>query len=252
MEALSPCPPAPPVTPITLYEQDELSELTGGALRPGGIALTAELLTYCNLEPGSSVLDIGCGPGHTLNLMATNFGLTPTGLDPSASMLEKAAQQAPTAAILQGTATAIPCGQSRFDAVVCECVLSLTGDVAASLQEMHRVLRPGGVLILTDIYCKRPELQPDLPDLQSCASRALPLDVVTDGLAQAGFALVSLRERSDLLKQLAGQIIFSYGSLEKFWQLFMGAEAARRTCCALAAAPLGYYALVAEKEARHG
>jgi SAM-dependent methyltransferase len=242
-----------PLAPaVTLYEQDELCEVTGGTLRPGGLTLTSELLHFCNLKPGSAMLDIGCGPGHTLNLMASRFGLLPTGLDPSETMLEKAARQAPAAELIQGSATAIPCENQRFDGIVCECVLSLTGDITASLQEMHRVLRPGGVLILTDIYCKRPELQPDLPDLQSCASRALPLDAVTDGLEQAGFTLVSLRERSDLLKQLAGQIIFSHGSLEKFWQLFMGEDEARRTCCALAAAPLGYYALVAKKGVRHG
>ena len=68
-------------------------------------------------------------------------------------------------------------------------------------------------------------------------------------LYQTSFILHTLRDRSDLLKQLAGQIIFSYGSLEKFWQLFMGAEAARRTSCALATAQLGYYVLIAKKSA---
>ncbi|MBV5328883.1 MAG: methyltransferase domain-containing protein [Chlorobium sp.] len=242
----------PPAPAVTLYEQDELFELTGGTLRPGGLALTAELLSFCNLAPGSTVLDIGCGPGHTLNLLASNFGLRATGLDPSAAMLAKAAEQAPTAALLQGSALAIPCDDQRFDGIICECVLSLTGDIQTSLGEMHRVLQPGGLLILTDIYCKGPQRQPSLPQLQSCISSALPLETITEGLGRAGFTRVARRERSDLLKQLAGQIIFSYGSLEKFWQLFMGAEAARQTCCALATAPLGYYVLIAKKGFRHG
>jgi len=243
---------SPPAPAVTLYEQDELFELTGGTLRPGGLALTAELLSFSNLAPGSAVLDIGCGPGHTLKLLASNFGLSATGLDPSAAMLAKAAKLAPTAALLQGSALAIPCDDQRFDGIICECVLSLTGDIPTSLREMHRVLRPGGALILTDIYCKRPEQQPDLPQLRSCISSALPLNTVTDALERAGFTLVSRRERSDLLKQLAGQIIFSYGSLEKFWQLFMDAEAANQTCCALATAPLGYYVLIARRGLRHG
>jgi len=249
MQATSLHPPAPAVT---LYEQEQLFELTGGTLRPGGLALTAELLSFCNLAPGSAVLDLGCGPGHTLNLLASNFGLRTTGLDPAAVMLEKAAKQAPTAALVQGSATAIPCGDQCFDAIVCECVLSLTNDLPTSLREMHRVLRPGGLLMLTDIYCRRPDRRPDLAELRSCISSALPLESITAGLAGAGFSLVSLRQRSDLLKQLAGQIIFSYGSLEKFWQLFMDAEAARRACCSLATAPLGYYALIAQKGLRHG
>ena len=117
---------------------------------------------------------------------------------------------------------------------------------------MHRVLKPEGKLILTDICCKQLSLQARLPELKSCISRALPLETITDGLIRAGFSLTLLRDRTDLLKQLAGQIIFSYGSLEKFWAMFMDSQAAQRTSCALATAPLGYYVLVAEKGGLHG
>ena len=64
-------------------------------------------------------------------------------------------------------------------------------------------------------------MQVDLPGLKSCITHALPLEDIEEGLAQAGFTLLSFKDRSDLLKQLAGQIIFTCGSLEKFWQLFM-------------------------------
>ena len=239
-------------TPVELYEQDELHAVTGGTLRPGGKELTRELLDFCRFAPGSAVLDIGCGPGHSLEMMARNFGLRPTGIDPSPSMLARAGQQAPMAELLEGTASALPCADGLFDGVLCECVLSLTEDMDASLREMHRVLQPEGKLILTDIYCKQLSLQARLPELKSCISRALPLEQITDGLIRAGFSLTLLRDRSDLLKQLAGQIIFSYGSLEKFWGLFMDSEAAQRTSCALASAPLGYYVLVAEKGGLHG
>lgn len=167
-------------------------------------------------------------------------------------MLVKAACQAPTASLRQGTATALPCADASFDGLLCECVLSLSEDMDASLNEMHRVLKPGGRLMLTDIYCKQLSLQARLPELKSCISRALPLETITDGLIRADFSLTLLRDRTDLLKQLAGQIIFSYGSLEKFWALFMDSEAAHRTSCALATAPLGYYVLVAEKGGLHG
>jgi SAM-dependent methyltransferase len=241
-----------PSSVTALYEQEELSLVTGGTLRPGGLALTTEILTCCKPSPGCTVLDVGCGPGHTVALMSTVFGLRATGLDPSAAMLAKAACQTQDAIFLQGEATAIPCKSHSFDMVISECVLSLTGDIEKSLREMSRVLRPGGLLLLTDIYCKQSGLKPDLPNLQSCISHALPLEIIKKGLYNAGFTLHTFRDRSDLLKQLAGQIIFSYGSLEKFWQLFMGDEAARKTCCALAAIPLGYYVLIAEKGANNG
>lgn len=239
-------------TPVSLYEQDELHALTGGTLRPGGKELTRELLDFCRFPPGATVLDIGCGPGHSLEMMARHFGLQPTGVDPSPAMLAKAAHQAPMATLCQGEAAALPCADDAFDGVLCECVLSLTEDLHASLAEMHRVLKPNGRLLLTDIYCKQLSLQARLPELKSCISRALPLETITDALVRAGFSLTLMRDRSDLLKQLAGQIIFSYGSLEKFWSLFMNSEAAHRTSCALATAPLGYYVLIAEKGALHG
>jgi len=248
MNAIRSCPAAPSVP---LYEQEPLSALTGGTLRPGGLELTRELLGFCRLPPGARVLDIGCGPGHSLALMADEFALDASGLDPSAFMLDKAALRAPAATLHQGTAAALPCADAAFDAVLCECALSLTDNPQASLKEMHRVLRPGGSLLLTDIYCKHSQ-RPQLPPLKSCIAQALPLETITSGLHQAGFSLALLRDRSDLLKQLAGQIIFSHGSLEQFWSLFMDTTAARTTACALATAPLGYYALIADKGAFHG
>lgn len=239
-------------TPVTLYEQEALHDLTGGTLRPGGLALTRELLACCHLPTGAAMLDVGCGPGHSLEMMAREFGFRPTGIDPSPAMLSKAKQQAPMAALHQASAMAIPCNTASFDGVLCECVLSLTEDLSASLAEMHRVLKPEGRLILTDIFCKQRSLQTRLPELKSCISRALPLETITSALIRAGFSLTLVRDRSELIKQLAGQIIFSYGSLEKFWGLFMDSEAAHRTSCALATAPLGYYVLVAEKGGLHG
>lgn len=236
-------------TTITLYEQKELSQLTGGTLRPGGLTLTSELLAHRRPSSDSTILDVGCGAGHTAALLATDFGLRPTGLDPSSILLAKAVRRAPAAAFIQGVATAIPCRSQSFETVIAECVLSLTEDIEQSLREMYRVLQPGGVLFLSDIYRKLAGPKPEPSDLKSCITHARPLATIEKGLSTAGFTLSLLQDRSELLKQMAGQIIFSYGSLEKFWQLFMGTEAARRTCCTLAAAPLGYYALIAEKGA---
>ncbi|MGB3222414.1 MAG: DVU_1556 family methyltransferase [Desulforhopalus sp.] len=235
-----------------LYEQEELSQVTGGALRPGGLTLTTELLACRRPVSDSTILDVGCGAGHTAAVLATDFGLRPTGLDPSTILLAKAVRQAPAAAFIQGVATAIPCRSQSFETVIAECVLSLTGDIEQSLREIYRVLQPGGVLFLSDIYRKQAGPKPELSALKSCITHARSLATIKKGLYMAGFALHLLQDRSELLKQLAGQIIFSHGSLEKFWQLFMGTETARQTCCALAAAPLGYYALIAEKGAYNG
>lgn len=239
-------------TITALYEQEELSQVTGGVLRPGGLTLTTELLASRKPVSDSAILDVGCGPGQTAALLATDFGLRVTGLDPSTILLAKAVRQAPAAVFIQGVATAIPCRSQSFETVIAECVLSLTGDIEQSLREMFRVLKPGGLLFLSDIYRKQMGPKPELYDLKSCITQARPLATIEKALHAANFTLYLFQDHSELLKQMAGQIIFSHGSLEKFWQLFMGTEAARRTCCTLAAAPLGYYTLIAEKGSSHG
>lgn len=237
--------------PPLLYEQPALKALTDGALRPGGLQLTQELLGCCRLAPGARVLDVGCGPGHSLALLVDEFGLVASGIDPSSKMLAQAVRRAPQATLSQGRMEALPYAVASFDVVLCECVLSLGEDEQASLAELDRVLRPGGLLILTDIYSRENARSPELAVI-TCLSRALPLANITDALTRAGYALPLVRDRSDLLRQLAGQIIFSCSSLEAFWTLFMDTESAQRTACTLATTRLGYYALIAEKGGLHG
>lgn len=240
-----------PAAPPLLYEEAALAALTGGALRPGGVTLTRELLTCCRPSPGARVLDVGCGPGHSLAVLADEFGLEVSGVDPSTAMLLRAARRVPQATLARGRVEALPYAAGSFDALLCECVLSLGEDEQRSLAEMDRVLRPGGLLILTDICSRDGGRAPQLA-VTTCLSRALPLTAITDTLARTGYSLLLVRDRSDLLKQLAGQIIFSCGSLEQFWALFMDPDNARRTVCTLAGARLGYYALVAVKGEYHG
>jgi len=241
-------PPFPP--PCSLYEREELTAITGGMLRPGGVELTARAVRLCGLPTGAAVLDVGCGPGHTLSQLAACFQLRPVGLDKSGSMLRQAAAANPAATLLQAEATAIPLGDGGFDAVISECVLSLTGDIATTLGEMARILPPGGKLALADIYVRDADRQnnPLSAAIHSCLSAARPLEAVTTAVEAAGFSILHLEDHSAALKQLACQIIFSFGSLEAFWGLFMEKEAASSACRALNAARPGYYLLIAEKK----
>jgi SAM-dependent methyltransferase len=239
-----------PCQPFALYEQKALSDLTGGMLRPGGVELTARAIELSGLPPGSTILDLGCGPGHTLTLLAGCFQLRPVGLDSSASMLRQAASANPKVPLMQAEAMAIPVRDAGFDGVISECVLSLSGDLPKTLQEMARILLPGGKLVLTDIFSRETGGLENsaVPVVRSCVTSALPLEIITAAVEAAGFSILVLEDQSASLKQLAGQIIFSYGSLETFWQLFMGQEEARETCCALQGARPGYYLLIAEKK----
>lgn len=245
--------PAPSYNATTpLYEQESLHQVTGGLLRPGGMALTSQLITMADLAARSVILDVGCGTGHTLELLKKRYAFYPIGLDPSPRMLAKGVAQAPDVPRVQATAAALPFSSGCCDGLMAECSLSLTEDMAASLGEMHRVLRPEGKLLLSDIYRKDGGQKQTIGCLHSCINTFTSLGEIKTAVEEAGFLLCQLQDCTSLLKQLAGQLIFTYGSMEAFWQLFMDKEKAKGTCALLAKVSLGYYALVAEKRESNG
>jgi len=93
------------------------------------------------------VLDLGCGTGRTTALLA-RWGWV-VGLDEAAWALASTSRRAPAAAPVRGSATRLPFADGCFDLV---CALDLVEHVAddrAVLEEIGRVLRPAGLLLLT-------------------------------------------------------------------------------------------------------
>jgi uncharacterized protein len=107
------------------------------------------------LAPGMAVLELGCGPGYfsravSERLRSGNFVL----VDIQAEMLEMAVSRVSDVAAVhpvQGDALALPFRDDAFDVVFVVAVLGETGDTAACLREVHRVLRPGGRLSVSEI-----------------------------------------------------------------------------------------------------
>jgi len=103
------------------------------------------------VQPGEWVLDVGVGPGFLAAELAQE-GARVSGIDVSDSMLAIAARRdSPTPLELgRGEATALPFGDSSFDAVVSTQVYEYVPDLDRALAEAHRVLRPGGRLLVLD------------------------------------------------------------------------------------------------------
>lgn len=103
-------------------------------------------------QAGGDVLEVAVGTG--LNLDAYPADVRLTGLDLSEQMLEiartRAAELCRDVDLRQGDAQALPFGDATFDAVVCTFGLCAIPDIDAALDEMARVLKPGGNLILVD------------------------------------------------------------------------------------------------------
>lgn len=103
-------------------------------------------------QAGGDVLEVAVGTG--LNLGAYPKGVALTGIDLSEQMLAiakaRAVELGCDADLRQGDAHHLPFPDESFDSVVCTFGLCAIPDTDAALDEMTRVLRPGGKLILVD------------------------------------------------------------------------------------------------------
>jgi 2-polyprenyl-6-hydroxyphenyl methylase/3-demethylubiquinone-9 3-methyltransferase len=108
------------------------------------------VLEMLDSEPGS-LLDIGCAAGAEFApLLARGFQIV--GLDYSPEMLRLARQRFGAARVLhlcRADAECLPFPDASFDCVVCLGVFEYLSTYDRSLAEIHRVLRPGGVAIIS-------------------------------------------------------------------------------------------------------
>jgi SAM-dependent methyltransferase len=115
--------------------------------------MSAGLLRRCSIAPGARWLDLGCGPG-------SNFALAPmlrtkvaVGLDLSPIALAEARRKDPSAQLVQADLNqTLAFGDGTFDVVTVFNVLyhDWIASEAAVVGEIARVLRPGGVALITE------------------------------------------------------------------------------------------------------
>lgn len=113
---------------------------------------TLELLAP---QAGETALDAGCGVGLLSEPLALELGPTGRliGVDLTAEVLEKArARCAPfgNARFLEGGVEALPLESATVDLAACTQVLLYVPDVPKALRELHRVLKPGGRLVVVE------------------------------------------------------------------------------------------------------
>jgi SAM-dependent methyltransferase len=101
------------------------------------------------LPRGAAVLDVGCAFGYGTALLAARYQVA--GIDPSETYIRQAQRRYPGIPFMVGTADALPYPSGRFDGAVMLDVLEHLppGTEGRALAEIARVLRPGGVLVLS-------------------------------------------------------------------------------------------------------
>ncbi len=104
--------------------------------------------------PGKRMLDVGCGGGIATNPLARE-GFAMTGVDFSPRSIARARAAAEREGVaadyVVGSAYALPFADASFDGVVCSDVMEHLHDLRQWAREVHRVLKPGGVLVFDTI-----------------------------------------------------------------------------------------------------
>ena len=112
---------------------------------PGGEAHTRRMLERAGLPDGARVLDMGAGAGEALAILREcGFDARGIDLEPRSDDVER------------GDFLHAPFPDGSFDAVLSQCAFFVSGDPHGALREAHRLLRPDGTLLLSDVFFKEP------------------------------------------------------------------------------------------------
>jgi SAM-dependent methyltransferase len=159
-------------------------------------------VAVADLRAGEVVLDLGSGGGIDVLLSARRVGPTGKayGVDFTPEMLELARRNADRAGVtnvefLDGRIDAVPLPASSVDVIISNCVVNLAVDKPAVFVEMHRLLRPGGRIGISDVVTEDQLSAAERAERGSyvgCIAGALPISEYRAGLAAAGLEDVSI------------------------------------------------------------
>jgi arsenite methyltransferase len=159
-------------------------------------------IAVADLAAGETVLDLGSGGGIDVLLSAKRVGSTGHvyGLDMTDEMLDLARRNATDAGttnvtFLRGHIEQIPLPDKSIDVIISNCVINLSTDKAAVFTEMHRVLRDGGRIGISDVVVDNDLDQATIIEQAArigCVAGALTFEVYEQELSNAGFANVSV------------------------------------------------------------
>ena len=200
----------------TIYERwwrPSLARVAKGVTGPGMAEEVRIARLLMGLSRGDTVLDVACGPGNFTREFARDAGEhgLAVGLDGSESMLDRGAEELRDSglgnlALVRGDATALPFADGSFDGVCCFAALHLFADPFAALDEMTRVLRPGGRIALMASVRRQLTLPPLKPLIElTSGMRLFESAELTDALSERGYA--------EIHQRLAGMVQFVGGRL---------------------------------------
>jgi ubiquinone/menaquinone biosynthesis C-methylase UbiE len=187
------------------------------------------------------VLDLGSGGGIDVLLSAKRVGPTGKvyGLDMTEEMLALAIKNrdeagATNVEFLKGYIEDIPLPADTVDVVISNCVINLSTDKPRVFAEMHRVLRPGGRIGISDVVADN-ELsasqRAERGTYVGCVAGSLSFEEYEAGLRAAGFDDVSIVATTEYLPGIHSAIVKATKSSAAGQSVFTAPARAQKTCC---------------------
>ncbi len=175
-----------------------------------------------DLTEGETVLDLGSGAGIDVFLAARRVGERGRviGVDMTEDMVARGEQLARehgfgNVEFRLGDIEHLPVAADSVDVIISNCVINLTPDKLASFKEIHRVLRPGGRILIADLVTAG-ELPPDVranaAAWADCLAGAMAKEAYLETIRRADFAEVTVVSESpyeapEMDERLQGKII---------------------------------------------
>ena len=191
------------------YSDEEMRAVLEGANLGLGCG---NLVALASLKEGEVVLDLGAGAGFDCFLAAKKVGKKGKviGVDMTPEMIDKARENARRGGYANvefrlGEIENLPAADNSVDAVISNCVINLAPDKKRVFSEAHRVLRPGGRLMISDLVLLKelPEaIKASIEAYVGCISGAMLRDGYLQAMREAGLTDVRVVEQTSFPVEL--------------------------------------------------
>jgi radical SAM protein with 4Fe4S-binding SPASM domain len=176
---------------------DEVLSVSYGCGNPAALA---------DIREGETIVDLGSGGGIDCFIAAKKLGRhgKVIGVDMTDEMVQTATDNAEKVAKVlgynvvefrKGNIMELPVEDNSVDLIISNCVINLTEDKTSVLDEIYRILKPGGRFIISDIVSDKPVpgyMKRDKELWNACLSGALTVKRFQETAENAGFACVDL------------------------------------------------------------
>lgn len=186
------------------YDANELESVPQASVLGVGCGAPVK---FAHMQKGETVVDLGSGAGIDVFLSANRVGRSGRviGIDMTNEMLERARKNAKKGGYANvefrkgDIEERIPVDGNSADVVISNCVINLTTDKAKTFREIHRILKIGGRIVISDLVADRKTYSIDLEMWSSCIDGALARGDYLASIKKAGFKEISVLEERQFM-----------------------------------------------------